>query len=265
MKFHPDKCKLLSVTLNRENGQTSSYKLGNKVINQVEVEKDLGVHISSRLNWTDHCNYIYSKANRNLGLMKRTCRFVKNRAQRRNLYLAMVRSQLEHCSTVWSPYTTTSLDKLESIQKRAFKWIFGEEYCSYSPELYYLRCKELNILPIKHKLLLKDLKLFHEIIINKAQIDFPDYLKMYSGSTRLRSSHLDELSVVSNIEPKITRNYNGPEIVSTSLAQFANCYFYRTMNNWNLLPKEVREHGLPKQFEFAASKWLWEAARPQTE
>ena len=34
------------------------------------------------------------------------------------------------------------------------------------------------------------------------------------------------------------------------------------MNNWNLLPRDVREQVYPAQFEAAASKWLWEAGRP---
>jgi hypothetical protein len=52
-------------------------------------------------------------------------------------YLAMVRSQLllEHCSTVWSPSSSTSIDKSENLQKRAIKWVFDEQYSSYSPEL----------------------------------------------------------------------------------------------------------------------------------
>ena len=174
----------------------------------------------------------------------------------------MVRSQIEHCSTVWSPGTETSLNKLESIQKQAIKWIFDEQHRSYSPEMYFLRCKELNLLPIAQKLILKDLKLFHRILFKKTEIELPSYLQMHSGSTRLRSSHYDNLSVISNVEPRITRNYNSSDMVATSLSQFSNSYFFRTMNNWNLLPRDVREQVYPAQFEAAASKWLWEAGRP---
>ena len=194
--------------------------------------------------------------------MKRTCKFIKNRAQRRSLYLAMVRSQMEHCSTVWSPSTATSINKLESIQKQAIKWILDEQYQSYSPEMYFLRCKELNLLPITQKLILKDLKSFHGIRLNRTGIKLPPYLQQHDGSSRLRSCHLDDLSFISKIEPRITRNYNNSDVVVTSLTQFVNSYFPRTMNNWNLLPREVREQKCPAQFEIAACKWLWDAARP---
>ena len=255
MKFHPDKCKLLSVTLNRNIETHETYTLENVPITEVNVEKDLGVHISSRLNWTEHCNYLYSKANRNLGLMKRTCSFIKNKAQRRSLYLAMVRSQLEHCSTVWSPSNATSMNKLENLQKRAIKWILDEPFKSYSPDLYYLKCKELNLLPIKYKLLLKDLKLYHDILNERVPIELPRYYTFYKvGSSRLRASHLDDLSIISSIQPKITCNYNRAENVSSSLSQFSNSYFFRSMNAWNALPRETRCQDYPNIFE-AATKY----------
>ena len=69
MRFHPDKCKFLSVSLNHADDQSVPYTINDVTISQVNSEKDLGIHITSRLCWTDHCNYLYSKANRNLGLI----------------------------------------------------------------------------------------------------------------------------------------------------------------------------------------------------
>ena len=177
----------------------------------------------------------------------------------------MVRSQFEHCSTVWSPSSNVAIDKLESVQKRAIKWILGEEYCSYSPAMYYLRCRELNLLPLRSKLILKDLKLFSDIIYNRVPINLPEYLHFYSGCTRLRSSHLDNFSIVSDVHPRVTCNYSGTDIVSTSLTQFSNSYFYRTMTNWNCLPYDTRKVAAGKEFESGVAEWLWGAARPPPE
>ena len=88
---------------------------------------------------------------------------------------------------------------------------------------------------------------------------------MNSGMYSLRSSHMDDLSITSSIQPRVTRNYSSTEIVSSSLSQFSNSYFYRTMNNWNSLPYDARSQKYPKQFESAAIKWLWQVARPETE
>ena len=125
----------------------------------------------------------------------------------------------------------------------------------------------MNILPIRYKLIMKDLKIFFEIVNKRVPIDLPEYLSFHSGTSRLRHSHLDNLSIVSNIQPRVTRNYGAStsEVTSTSFSQFMNSYFYRTMNCWNLLPYETRSINCSRQFESAAHTWLWQAARPVPE
>jgi hypothetical protein len=123
------------------------YKLSGVPLQYVSSEKDLGVHITNNLCWTKHCNFFLSKACRNLGLLRRTCKFVRNVRQCRNLYIAMVRSQFEHCSSIWSSCSSRTLDKFESLQKGCIKWILDEKFCSYHGDLYYCKCKQLDILP----------------------------------------------------------------------------------------------------------------------
>ena len=68
------------------------------------------------LSWNAHVHKISSKANKILGLIKRTCRGLTDVTTLRNLYCTLVRSQLEYCTVVWSPYTARNVDKLERIQ-----------------------------------------------------------------------------------------------------------------------------------------------------
>ena len=264
MKFHPDKCKILSVTLQRSDTLNFTYNLSGISLEKAKFEKDLGVHVTSNLCWTKHCDYLYSKASRNFGLLKRTCSFVKNRKQRRSLYFAMVRSQFEHCSSVWSSCSSTVLEKIESLQKRCIKWVMNEEYYSYSPEIYFCRCRELDILPIKYRFILKDLKLFHSIINFNSPISLPEYMHHHTGTSRLRHSHLDELSIVSDVQPRITVNYSSSheEQCSSTLSQFSNSYFYRSMNLWNSLSKESRSLTSSKIFETSVKLHLWNLALP---
>ena len=270
MKFHPDKSKILSVTLCKPPIYSTvlpiynfTYCLGNIPIDLTRSQRDLGVTINSTLTWTEHNNLLYSKANKNLGLLKCTCHFVKNIQQRRSLYLALIRSQFEHCSSVWSSNNTTTINKIESLQKKAIKWILSEEYYSYSEEIYYLKCKKLDLLPIKFRMQLKDLKLLHNIINNKSVIKLPYYIGFYTGGTRLRSSHLDNLCLISSIKPKITRNYNkSGELAVSSFSQFSNSFFFRTINSWNSLPLEIRQVNTITEFEQKVRSHLWEVARP---
>ena len=78
---------------------------------------------------------ITSKANRILGLIKRTCRGWKDTETLKTLYCTLVRSQVEYGSVVWSPYTSRNIDKLERIQRRGTKFFLGQIDISYEDRL----------------------------------------------------------------------------------------------------------------------------------
>ena len=108
MNFHPTKCKVLALTLKHPNYYVLpfdcfSYTLGDNVLDYSPEEKDLGVIISTKLNWDSQHNSIITKASRQLGLLKRTCHFVNNKSLKRALYITLVRSLLEHCGEIWGP------------------------------------------------------------------------------------------------------------------------------------------------------------------
>ena len=79
MSFHPSKCKVLAVTNKRLVYSLPFYEfiylLNGTPLDYVESEKDLGVTISCRLNWSTHCKNLGMKANQRLGLIRRTCHF----------------------------------------------------------------------------------------------------------------------------------------------------------------------------------------------
>ena len=263
LHFNIGKCKVLSVA-NRPNPLLGIlphiqfwYFLGENLLEYTDHEKDLGVNVNTKLNWSDHCNKIYSKANQMLGLTRRTCHFICDEKRKRALYLTLVRSQFEHCSVIWHPTGKTLLQKLETIQKRAIKWILSEEYSSYSSHSTYIhKCRQTNLLPISEKFVLNDLILFHKAVYNYISLELPYYLNFFNGSTRLRSSHLDELSIVSCVEPR-TNPYNFDS--NNNRNTFANSFFYRTHILWNQLPFDVRKIACTKTFKKDLVDYLWKS------
>lgn len=88
---------------------TSNFFLDNSVLEEVNEFRDLGITTDRHLSWNLHIDKVVAKANRMLGLIKRTCRDFDDRKTLRTLYRALVRSHLEYCSLIWSPYTKNTL------------------------------------------------------------------------------------------------------------------------------------------------------------
>ena len=115
IKFNVSKCKILSVT-RKKNPLMSDYFLGSTKLLRVQEEKDLGVTISNNLMWNSHINSITAKANKLLGLLKRTCPLLTDVKVRRTLYLTIVKSQLSYATEIWSPSLKSLKAKIERVQ-----------------------------------------------------------------------------------------------------------------------------------------------------
>ena len=181
---------------------------------------------------------------------------------KRALYLSLVRSIFEHCPIIWRPSAATTIDKLESIQKRAFKWIMNDMHVSYSSiYLYYVHCRQFKILPVRYRFDYHDLKFFHSVVYGFSCVTLPDYIKPFTGSN-LRSSHLDSRSYVSSVIP---RNLNTLSTLSSNLSSkrgFSNSYFYRTHLAWNRLPLALRETVSPDMFRVKLLEHIWKECVP---
>ena len=251
MNFHPHKCKVVSVAhslpplLGILPNIQYYYTLGESLLDYADSEKDLGVDINNKLNFNEQCNRLLAKANQQFGLTKRTCYFVNDVKRRRALYLTLIRSQFEHCSPVWRPCNKTMLDKFESFQKQCIKWILSEGYIRYdSLNTYLMKCRQVNLLPQSKRFDLNDLILFHKIIYNLIPVNLPNYLSFFNGFSRLRSCHLDSLSIVSNLQPR-------------SDTCLKKSFFYRTHCLWNSLSYDIRSITNSSTFKNEVIKHLW--------
>ena len=127
----------------------SDLHLNNSTLQSTTDFCDLGLVTTCSLSWNNHIDKITSKANRILGLIKRTFRGLKDVHTLRTLYLALVRFQQEFCSVLWSPYQASNIIKLERIQQRATKLILKttDEYQQWKEKinLLSLRAKKVFI------------------------------------------------------------------------------------------------------------------------
>ena len=144
LKFNSSKCKVLTVSGRKYPFQTS-YHLGTE-LHRVVSEVDLGITVTSNLSWNAHIKDLVSKANKMLGLLRRTCPLLTDHSIRRTLYLSRIKSQLSYATQVWSPTihdSKTNLENLERVQRRATRWILQTKKGGMS---YKERLLSLNLL-----------------------------------------------------------------------------------------------------------------------
>ena len=126
--FMPKKCKVLSISHFYYNLFSKlpfflfPYEIDNVLIDYCTEEKDLGIIITDKFDFSNHQQEVLSKAINQFNRLRRTCHFVRNSHKRRTLYLTLVRSLLENGSQIWSPNISV-LNKFENFQKVS-KWVW---------------------------------------------------------------------------------------------------------------------------------------------
>ena len=102
--FNANKCKVLHIG---NNNPRFDYEMTDKNYNKdnikiVDHEKDLGVIFQENLKFDLHISFVVNKANRILGLIKRSFVFI-DKSTFLCLYKSLVRSHLDYGDLIWFP------------------------------------------------------------------------------------------------------------------------------------------------------------------
>ncbi len=120
------KCTYMNVSLS--SSANNNYTIGNDTIKTVTQQKDLGILLSDSLSWSVHIKQICSKAYQSLYLIRRAIPCTSPINIKKSLYLSLVRSQLTYCSQLWFPNKIQDIILLESVQRRATKYILNNNH-----------------------------------------------------------------------------------------------------------------------------------------
>ena len=133
LKFHPDKCVTLRISLQKQQ-EKHTYYLGNDKLKNVEETKDLGVIVDSKLQFEKQISTKVNKANQIWGTIKRTFKHMSPYIFKK-IFCAQVRSHLEYAIQFWAPHYRKDINTIESVQRRATKYIPGFKELSYTDRL----------------------------------------------------------------------------------------------------------------------------------
>ena len=223
LSFNSNKCEILRISRKKSSLLDSPidipYTINNHPLELVSSSKDLGVFVNNKFTWNLQISSVVAKANKTLGFLYRHfgSSYISP-AQRKLLYLSLVRSHLSYASEICrAPQSCiTDLKQLDNVQRRATRFILS---CSRDPNIrpnHKARLIALNLLPISYWLEYRDLCFAFRCINGLLNVQFDKYIQISSGRTRSSSENL-------NLYP--IHRYR------TSL--FRDSFFNRIVKLWN--------------------------------
>ena len=175
MEFNPGKCKC--VHFGHANPK-HEYTMGAQKIVHSTEEKYLMVVINQSLSPSHHIATCVSRANRIIGLIKRT---YENKSKRNiiALHKSLVRPHLEYCVQAWRPHNQKVIDNLEGVQRRMTKMING-----MGEDEYKLRLSKTKLLSLEMRRLRSDLIEVFKIMHNLEGVKREDFFQLRTATGR---------------------------------------------------------------------------------
>ena len=143
MEFNENKFEQMSFGKNR-NISTESYKTSSgEYIKRKSKVKDLGVITSDNLQFREHIESIINACKIKQGNIFR--KFLTRKAEPMiQIYKTYIRSKLDYCCIVWSPWQKQDINRIERIQKNFTSKIEGMEDLNYHERLRKLKLYSLE-------------------------------------------------------------------------------------------------------------------------
>ena len=225
--------KCCSMTFSLSSKDALTYRIIDSEVKQVDTHRDLGIVVSHNLSWNDHYSAICSNAYSTLNFIRRQIPISSCVHLKKSLYLSLVRSKISYCSQVWSPMYIKDIKRLETVQRRASKFIL-----SYQPLNYKERLISLDLLPLMYWFDLQDVLFLVKCLKNPPDnFKVLDFVTFCDSNTRSCSNGKLKYSFKRG---SATRHY----------------YFNRVVRLWNQLPSidlSLSYHSI----QLSISKYMW--------
>lgn len=185
------KCNIISYS-RKHTTHDFTCTLGNQLIVRCNKIRDLGVILDSKLTFVDHVNTTIHRAYNMLGFIKRFSFHFKDPYTIKTLYVAYVRSILEYCTVVWSPYQETYIGRIESVQKQFLLFALRKlGWTTFPLPSYESRCMLINIETLKKRREIAMISFINDIISQRINsVNLLASLNFYAPSRILRIRNL---------------------------------------------------------------------------
>ena len=208
-------------------GDTSTLRISidnHEIENTTEV-KSLGIIFDYKLKFDSHLKEICRSAARQLNALRRLSSYLDENT-RLVIYKSFILANFNYCPIIWHFCGVTNSRKIESIQKRALRFVFKDYTSTYDQLLQKASTSTLYLTRLRN-IAIESFKIMHNI--------GPSYL----------FNLLQEKEHTHNL--RSDRNVNQPKCNTVSYG--TNSFMYKGAKIWNNLPNELKNCISLEQFK----------------
>ena len=207
----------------------SSISIAGETIEVVNSHRVLGIVIDSHLSWSEHIAYICKRISQRVFQLSKLKHFLNLNA-RKLFFHAHIQSLVDYVSTIWDSVSTSTLQPLMRLHKRALKLVLLKS-STLTPNDY----KTLDILPLNLRLFYNKGLLMHKVMNGAAPPAITNSFQINEN----RHRH------------KITVPFPRVDIFKTS-------FLYSGGTLWNNLPQHLKQIHSHTKFSNSLRKYLLE-------
>jgi hypothetical protein len=173
-----------------------------------------------------------SKANKSLSFIRRNLQ-INSKSVKDRAYQSLVRPKLEYCCSVWDPYTTENIYRIEHVQRRAARYA-----CHRHPNTRSVTemIHSLDWPTLQERRLKTRLHIVYKIINKKIAVPYDNIL--IPNQSRTRSTHSNTIWQI-----------------QCSKDSFKFSFFCGTIKDWNTFPEHITNSTSTEFFKVETDTW----------
>ena len=125
MIINSDKFQAIIIDRKKPNLTNIPLTIDNQTIKSVPSLELLGIHLDDKLNFNFRISSICRSATNKLNALIQLKSYLNYNAKRVSINNYII-SNFNYCPLVWAFCTVKSLNKIENLQKRAFRFLYNE-------------------------------------------------------------------------------------------------------------------------------------------
>ena len=149
MIINPDKFQTIILDKKKSNLTNIPLTIDNQTIRSVPSVELLGIHLDDKLNFNLHVSNICRSVTNQLNALIRLKSYLSFNAKR-VLINSYIISNFNYFPLVWMFSTAKSLNKIESLQKRALRFLYNDYSISYEGLLEKTGKVKMNVYRLRN-------------------------------------------------------------------------------------------------------------------